>query len=85
MSNIVYIANTASIDMDATGNNIKRMRKAAGISVKDMQGIFGFGTPQAIYKWQKGASLPTIDNLVILSILFNVKVDDILVIDVAQT
>ena len=85
MSNIVNIANTASIDMDATGNNIKRMRKTAGISVKDMQEIFGFGTPQAIYKWQKGAALPTIDNLVILSILFKVKVDDILVIDVAQT
>jgi len=26
--------------------------------------IFGFETPQAVYKWQKGIALPTVDNLV---------------------
>ena len=39
-----------TIDMVATGKNIEMLRKAAGISVKDLQDIFGFGTPQAIYK-----------------------------------
>ena len=53
-----------TIDMVATGKNIEMLRKAAGISVKDLQDIFGFGTPQAIYKWQHGAAMPTIDNLV---------------------
>lgn len=67
------------IDMVQTGQNINRLRKAAGISVKDLQDIFGFGTPQAIYKWQHGTALPTIDNLVVLAAVLGVKVDDVLV------
>lgn len=70
-----------TIDMIATGKNINRLRKAAGISVKDLQKIFGFATPQAIYKWQHGASLPTIDNLVVLCTVFGVKMEDILVLN----
>ncbi|MCI8418796.1 MAG: helix-turn-helix transcriptional regulator [Lachnospiraceae bacterium] len=58
-----------------------RLRKQAGLSVKDLQDIFGFATPQAIYKWQQGAALPTIDNLVVLAAVLQVRLDDILVID----
>ena len=68
------------IDVAATGKNITRLRKSAGLSVKDVQDVFGFGTPQAIYKWQNGTSLPTVDNLVMLSGLFGVPVDDILIV-----
>ena len=45
------------IDMTGTGRNITQLREAAGMSVKDLQKIFGFATPQAIYKWQHGAAL----------------------------
>ena len=38
------------IDMIKTGQNIVILRKQAGLSVKDLQAAFGFGTPQAIYK-----------------------------------
>ena len=48
-----------------------------------MQNIFGFATPQAIYKWQQGAALPSIDNLVVLAAVLQVCIDDILVIDIA--
>ena len=51
------------------------------MSVKDLQDIFGFATPQAIYKWQQGAALPTIDNLVVLAAVLQVRLDDILAID----
>lgn len=68
------------IDMAATGKNIERMRKSAGLSVRDLQDVFGFATPQAIYKWQHGTAMPTIDNLVVLAALLQVKVDDILVV-----
>ena len=67
------------IDMIATGINITRMRISAGLTVKDVQDIFGFSTPQAIYKWQRGSALPTVDNLVVLAALFGVKIDDILI------
>ena len=71
-----------TIDMVATGKNIEMLRKAAGISVKDLQDIFGFGTPQAIYKWQHGAAMPTIDNLVVLAAVLQVKIDYIIVVAV---
>ena len=67
------------IDMTATGINIMRLRDTAGLTVRDLQDIFGFNTPQAIYKWQRGTALPTVDNLAILAALFRVKIDDILV------
>ena len=70
-----------AIDMAKTGQNIVTLRKQAGLSVKNLQDIFGFGTPQAIYKWQQGLALPTIDNLVVLAAVLGVKIDDILVVD----
>jgi len=73
-----------TIDMVRTGQNINRLRKAAGISVRDLQDVFGFGTPQAIYKWQHGTALPTIDNLVVLAAVLGVKVDDVLVMTDAK-
>lgn len=70
-----------TIDMVATGINIMRLREAAGLTVKDLQDIFGFATPQAIYKWQHGTALPTIDNLVVLAAVLGVPMDEIIVID----
>lgn len=67
------------INMTATGQNIQRLRKNAGLTVGNLQQIFGFTTPQAIYKWQRGTALPTLDNMVILSVLFNTNINNILV------
>ena len=67
------------IDPVATGQNIKTLREEKGLTVRDLQDVFGFGTPQAIYKWQRGDTLPTVDNLAVLAALFGVKIDDILV------
>ncbi len=78
------MVNLPVIDMVRTGQNIGRLRKQAGLSVKDLQDIFGFATPQAIYKWQQGVALPTIDNLVVLAAVLQVRVDDILVTDTAD-
>ncbi len=74
------MANMPVIDMVRTGQNIGRLRKQAELSVKDLQDVFGFATPQAIYKWQQGAALPTLDNLVVLAAVLQVRMDDILVI-----
>ena len=69
-----------SIDMIKTGENIDRLRKKNGLSVKQLQDLFGFSTPQAIYKWQHGTALPSVDNLVALSAIFQVSVEEILVL-----
>ncbi len=74
--------NIPTINLVRTGENIVRLRKMCGLSVRDLQDIFGFATPQAIYKWQHGTALPTIDNLIVLAAVFGVHVDDILVTDI---
>jgi transcriptional regulator with XRE-family HTH domain len=68
------------IDMVETGKNIERLRKEKNLTVKQIQEIFGFESPQAIYKWQWGDSLPTIDNLLVLAYIFGVSLSSILVI-----
>lgn len=70
------------VNMPRTGGNIRRLRKQSGMSVKNLQEVFGFATPQAIYKWQQGSSLPSIDNLLVLSNLFGVPMEEIIAVDV---
>ena len=67
------------INMTATGNNIMRLRMNAGMTVKDLQDVFGFSTPQAIYKWQRGTAMPTLDNMVVLAAVFGVTIDEIII------
>ena len=73
------------IDMAATGRNITRLRENAGLSVRDLQNILGFETPQAIYRWQRGLAMPAIDNLVALAVIFGVRLDDIVVVGITPT
>ena len=70
-----------TIDLVATGKNIVRLREKSGLSVRELQDIFGFATPQAIYKWQNGAALPTIDNLIVLSTIFKVSMEEIIIVE----
>ena len=44
------MTNFPMINTVATGQNINRMRLGAGMTVRDMQEVFGFKTPQAIDK-----------------------------------
>lgn len=67
------------IDPVATGANIVRLREDRGLTVRDLQSYFGFEEPRAIYKWQSGQSLPTVDNLYALGALLDVPMEEILV------
>ncbi len=67
------------IDLVETGRCIERQRRQAGLTVRDLQTYFGFEYPQAIYKWQHGECLPTVDNLLALARLLRVSMEDLLV------
>ena len=69
-----------TIDVKRTGARIREQRKAKHITVRRIQMYMGFTEPQAIYKWQRGDSLPSLDNLLALSKLFGTTMEDILVI-----
>lgn len=67
------------IDLPGTGRNIQRLRQKAGVTVRELQAYFGFEYPQAIYKWQHGECLPSVDNLLALARVLRVPMEDLLV------
>ena len=67
------------IDMIATGRNIEKLRTERGLTVRQVSDWFGFTGPQAVYKWQNGQALPTVDNLYALGTLFEIPMEEILV------
>lgn len=67
------------IDSVATGARINAYRIERGYSVADLREYFGLSTTNAIYKWLKGDSLPTLDNFLALSVLLHVPMNDLIV------
>lgn len=65
-------------DVVQTGNKIKILRKENGFTVHELQVLFGFDYPQAIYAWESGKSIPTVDNLIVLARLFSVALDELI-------
>ena len=66
------------IDMRATGTRIKEIRSSQNFTVQEVSEYMGFENPQAVYKWQRGEALPTVDNLFALSKLFDVPMEEII-------
>ncbi len=68
------------IDPVATGARIRELRKARGLKVTDISTWMGFESPQAVYKWQRGDSLPDLENMARLMKLFRINnIDEIMV------
>lgn len=67
------------IDPVATGERINTFRKNRGFSVASLREYFGLSTTNAIYKWLKGETLPTVDNFLALSVLLEVPMNDLIV------
>ena len=67
------------IDVTRTGRNLRHLREERGFTVSDVCDELGI-TERAWYKWQQGVSMPNLDNLVILSNMFQVPMDGIIVL-----
>lgn len=72
-------ASLPRISLIKTGERIEQLRKKNGLSVKQLAMILGLNSTQSIYKWQRGDALPTLEHLLILSIVFDVPIDSIVV------
>lgn len=68
-----------SIDMIQTGLRLKDYIEGSGMSVKDIQELLHLSCPQPIYRWIKGIILPSVDHLLLLSELFGVHMEELLV------
>ena len=75
----------ASLDLVLTGQRIRSVISENGYSVKEVQEILNLACPQSIYRWMKGYTFPSIDNLYMLSKLFCVHMEDLLVEKVQES
>lgn len=67
------------INMEQTGKQITELRKKANLTVNDIKEALELTTVNAVYKWQRGQTLPTLDNLVALAALFGCTINDIVI------
>lgn len=68
------------IDLLLTGEHIKSLVRGKGITTRELMDALGITSKQSVYKWYRGETLPSIDNLVVLSRMLDVTIDDLLVI-----
>ena len=73
------ISTKASIDIIETGKHLKTLAQRSGYSVKYIQQYLGLSCPQPVYRWYKGVILPSVDNLLRLSELYRVHMEELLV------
>lgn len=71
--------NLRCVDMEATGNNIKTLMTERNMKTRDIAEACGFTRLNSVYSWFYGRSIPSVDTLVILSDIFNVPIDDIII------
>ena len=69
------------INMEKTGKNIQSIIKQNNHTVKDIQNLFNFNGPQAVYKWQRGERLPDIEKLMIMASLFNIPMESFIIME----
>ena len=75
------------IDVPATSKNLKSLRETHNITVAQIQKLLHMENPQSIYNWENSEikSLPRLDNLVFLAKLYEVSIDELLVIKMEKT
>lgn len=65
------------LNCEAIGGRIREGRVKNSFTIQEVCDALSV-SPQAVGKWQRGESLPSIDNLVALCKLFGVSLEDIL-------
>ena len=68
-----------TIDTAATARRIDALRIENHLTVRDLQDIFGFSSPQAVYGWSRARSVPSVDNLVVLASVLHTTIDDLII------
>lgn len=70
-----------SINMEKTGAHIKHIIRESGYSIHDIMEITGITSEQAIYKWYRGKSIPSIEVQIILCRLLGLKMTELIIVD----
>ena len=65
-------------DMIMTGQILKNNIKKCGYTVREIQKLLNLSCPQPIYRWMRGRTMPSLDNLYMLSSILGVHMEDLL-------
>lgn len=69
------------INLPETGKRIKQFRIEKGISVRNLADIMQFEAVQAVYNWQEGKTLPSLENIMLLSEIFEKSFEELIVFE----
>jgi len=68
---------TVKMDLVETGRKIKAQMTRQGINADIVTKALGYSDRTTVYRWIRGESAPSYENLVNLSILFECKIRDL--------
>ena len=69
------------LNKDKTGFKIKALMDKHKVNHEQLAHFIGLKSSRVIFEWVNGTKIPKTENLIKLSIIFNVKMEDILVIE----
>lgn len=75
---MLYLIRGGSDEMKTLGENIRKLRQVRGLTQQQLADKMGASNYTTISKWESGANSPRGGDLVELSKLFNVSVDELL-------
>ena len=68
-----------TINVIETGRHLKCLMMDRGLTVRDIQVFLKLASPQGVYHWFEGKSMPSLDHIYALSELFQKPVDSLLI------
>lgn len=71
-------------DFKVIGRNLKKFRELKNLTVENVREYMQIGTVHAIYKWERGESLPQADSLIALLELYGINNIQLLVEESAE-
>lgn len=68
-----------NIDMQRTGDYLRWLIMGHGYTVKEIQNWLRLACPQPVYRWMRGEILPSVNHLYMLSRLFHLHMEELLI------
>jgi len=69
----------AILDKVSTGLRICSLRAKAALTHEELAELLQLRSPRVIYDWESGMKVPNAENLYNLALIFNIKMEDLLV------
>lgn len=67
------------IDNSLTGQHLREVCREKNISASRVHELLCLGSTQTVYDWFKGRTLPSLENMVALSVLLGYTVEDLII------